>query len=274
MSLKQEKTHFDTFGFIVRRQLFDDQEMQRFCEWFDEGFDGKCGSWDGSGFSQTYCPGIGLHDGFTEHYLADPRLLDTLENLMGAGFVFMGSDAQRFNAETPWHRDTGKIPMEPASAHEYLMLKVVMYLDDLSDGHGCLSIMPGSHRKGCRDALQDVLRHDDQAIWADGVTAAGIGPDQVPGAVATRTRLGDIIFFNQRCFHSSWGGKRGRRYLAMTFGRKPTEAWQEQWIKHHSEADVKVHKLPLYPDALLATTNPRLRRLIDPLVEKGLCAMA
>ena len=267
MTPQQEKVHFDTFGFLVKRGLFGREQMERFSGWFDEGFDARCGPWDGSSYCQTYFPGLGLHEGFCDQFLGERRILDTLENLMGDGFQMLGSSGQRFTAETPWHRDTGTIPMEPADAAEYLVVKVIMYLDDLSEGPGSLSIMAGSHRKCCREALQDVLRVNDQPIWADGVTAAGIAPGTVPGAVATRTRPGDIVFFNQRAFHSSWGGKLGRRYLGMSFGRKPTEPWHGQWIRYHYEQNVKRHNAPLYPEALLKTDNPRLRRLIAFMVD-------
>ena len=269
MTPLQEKIHFDTFGFIVKRELFLSEEMERFSDWYNDGFDAKCGPWDGSGYSQSFVPGIGLHEGFCDQYLANPRLLDTLENLMGEGFLMLGSDAQRFTAETPWHRDTAEKPMEPESSVDFLILKVVMYLDDLSEGPGCLSIMPGSHHKDCHKALQNVLRDRDQPIWSGGVTGAGVPPNKVPGAVLTRTKPGDIIFFNQRCFHSSWGGWLGRRYLGMTFGQKPTEEWHVEWIAHDCEQSHKLHSAPPYSEWLVKTENRHLQKLIDFILDKG-----
>lgn len=268
MEPTQEKNHFETFGYVVKRGLFGRKEMESFSRWFDEGFEAKCGPWDGSGFSQMYMPGIGLHEGFCDHYLADPRLLDTLENVMGEGFLMLSSDAQRL-AETPWHRDIVEKPMEPEASYEFLILKVVMYLDDLSEGGGCLRIMPGSHHKGWREALQDVLRDRDEPIWFDGVTAAGVRPSEIPGAVPTQTRPGDIIFFNERCFHSSWGGRLGRRYLGMSFCQKPTRHWHVERIIDDCEQHEKRFSATQYSEALLKTENPRLRKLIDFVLDKG-----
>ena len=43
MTPEQEKVHFDTFGFIIKRSLFSPKEMEMFSRWFDEGCDAKCG---------------------------------------------------------------------------------------------------------------------------------------------------------------------------------------------------------------------------------------
>ena len=268
MTPQEEKTHFDTFGFLIKRQLFSAEEMARYSRWYDEGFDAACGSYKGSSFSQMYTPGIGLHPGFCDEYLDDTRILGTLENLMGPDYLMDGSNAVRFSADTPWHQDI-IIPMELGRQEDFLAIKAVMYLDDLSSGPGSLQIIPTSHRRGVREALQLVLRidHGQNPIWADGLIAAGLPPTEVPGAVATRTRPGDIIFFNEKCFHSSWSGNVGRRYLGMNFVDRPTEPWHAQWLAYYSGQAFEGPHPPRYPDELLATTKPHLRRLIDYMIE-------
>ena len=270
MNQQQEKVHFDTFGFLVKRGLFSPDRMHRYSRWYDDGFDAACGPYDGTGHSQMLVPGIGLHPGFCDDYLADPRIGATLANLMGPGFLLAGSDAQRFRADTPWHQDSVN-PTESRGAGEYLMLKVAMYLDDLSEQPGCLQIIPGSHVEGFGQVLRRTLRPQDKPIWADGLTPAGIGPIEVPGAVALRTRPGDIIFFDQECFHCSWGGQRGRRILAMTFAQRPTANWHVQWLVEHATSEVKSSAFAgsLYPRHLTATRRPELRSMIQFLTDKG-----
>ena len=46
MTPQEEKVHFDTFGFIIKRRLFGPEEMQNFSHWFDEGCDAQCGSFN------------------------------------------------------------------------------------------------------------------------------------------------------------------------------------------------------------------------------------
>ena len=36
MTPEEEKVHFDTFGFIIRRGLFGPEEMQKFSHWFEK----------------------------------------------------------------------------------------------------------------------------------------------------------------------------------------------------------------------------------------------
>ena len=268
MTPEQEKIHFETFGFVVKRQLFKPEEMARFSRWYDEGFDAACGPYDGTGYSQSYTPGIGLHPGFCEHYLDDSRILDALDNLMGPGFLFVGSDAQRFAGDTPWHQDA-IIPMEVGREDEFLMLKAIMYLDDASAGPGSLQIIPYSHRRGLRESLRQVLRIEDgtNPIWAGGMTAAGVPPQEVPGAVAVRTRPGDIVFFNHKCFHSSWGGKTGRRYQGMNFAAQPTKPWHVKWLSYNLRQGGKVSLSNRFPEPLLKTKKPHLRRLVDFVLE-------
>ena len=155
MTPDEEKVHFDTFGFIVRRGLFGAEKMQKFSDWFDEGCDAQCGPFAGE--RQMGYPGLSIHEGFCHHYLDDPRILDTLENLMGEDFMLVASDAQRHSGNSHWHQDTA-IPMEEGKAGEYLMLKVIMYLDDHSEGPGCLWVLPGSHKRGYAESIRVVDR--------------------------------------------------------------------------------------------------------------------
>ena len=154
MTPEEEKVHFDTFGFIIRRGLFGPEEMQKFSHWFDEGCDAQCGPFTGE--RQMGYPGLSIHEGSAITTLMTPRILDTLENLMGEDFMLVASDAQRHSGNSHWHQDT-VIPMEEGKASEYLMLKVIMYLDDHSEGPGCLWVLPGSHRRGYAESIRGLI---------------------------------------------------------------------------------------------------------------------
>ena len=268
MTPEQEKVHFDTFGFIIKRSLFSPKEMEMFSRWFDEGCDAKCGPFVGAG--QMGYPGLGIHEGFCHHYLDNPCIMDTLDNLMGEGFQLVASDAQRHGGNTSWHQDTA-IPMEAGKEIEYLMLKVIMYLDDHSDGPGCLWLLPGTHRRGYGEALR-AMTTKGNPIDADALTPAGVPPMDIPGAIATNTRPGDIIFFNQKLGHSSWGGQPGRRFLGITFGGKPTEDWQVEWLVNHGEQwkhSCSNETNTQFPEHLVKTAGPRRRELIEFMHSRG-----
>ena len=245
MTPEQEKVHFDTFGFIIKRSLFSPEEMEVFSRWFDEGCDAVCGPFAGAG--QMGYPGLSIHEGFCSHYLDDPRVMDRLENLMGEGFQLIASDAQRHGGNSSWHQDT-VIPMESGKETEYLMLKVIMYLDDHSEGPGCLWLLPGTHRRGYGEALR-------------GLTTLG-----------NPTDADAIIFFNQKLGHSSWGGQPGRRFLGLTFGAKPTEDWQVEWLVHHGEQwkhSCANERNSQFPDHLVNSAGPRRSALIEFMHSRG-----
>lgn len=268
MTPKQEKVHFDTFGFIIKRSLFSAEEMEQFSRWFDEGCDAVCGPFVGTG--QMGYPGLSIHAGFCDQFLDDPRIMDRLETLMGDGFQLIASDAQRHGGNSSWHQDT-VIPMEAGKPTEYLVLKVIMYLDDHSEGPGCLWLLPGTHRRGYGDALRGLITMGNPSD-ADALTPAGVPPTQLPGAIATNTRPGDIIFFNQKLGHSSWGGKPGRRFLGLTFGAKPIEDWQIEWLVHHGEQwkhSCANERNSQFPDHLVKSAGARRRALIEFMHSRG-----
>ena len=148
--------------------------------------------------------------------------------------MLVASDAQRHSGNSHWHQDT-VIPMEEGKPSEYLMLKVVIYLDDHSEGPGCLWVLPGSHKRGYAESIRALMGmgNPTDSRYVDLQPVCRQPP--FPGAVPTKTRPGDIIFFNQKLAHSSWGGQPGRRFLGLTFGAKPTEDWQVEWLVHHGE---------------------------------------
>ena len=55
------------------------------------------------------------------------------------------------------------------------------------------------------------------------------GPD-VPG-FAIESQPGDVIVFNQLCWHSAWGGRAGRRMLALSLVSRPTTDEQVEYLK-------------------------------------------
>lgn len=242
--------------------------MEDLSRGFDEGFSRYHGPIEEE--RQFIESGLQIYKGLCTTYLDDPRILDTLEHLMGEGFVLYASDAQRGIGDRKWHHDS-TIPMEEGKPDDYLMLKVQMYPDDLSAGPGSLSVLPGSHTKGYGAALR--------AVWSikspeDPTTPTPMGafPHEVPGAVQIRTRPGDIIFFNQKLAHSSWGGHKGRRFLGMTFGAKPTADWHLEWMIGHADRWQKVcmnDAKTQFPEHLVENASPRLKPAIEPLYSRG-----
>ena len=83
---------------------------------------------------------------------------------------------------------------------------------------------------------------------------------------------GDVVFFNQKLAHSSWGGSSGRRFLGVTLGEKPTEDYHLEWIMQHAnrwkEACMNDSKTQ-FPEPLTEHSSPRLRKALDYLYSRG-----
>ena len=94
---------------------------------------------------------------------------------------------------TPWHQDTGVVLPE---ADETEMLTVWFPLTDATIEHGCLAVLPGSHRRG--------LMHHCPSVW-------GL---EVPESIQNRAdtvplpmRRGDVLFLTRMSCHSSLANK-------------------------------------------------------------------
>ncbi len=139
--------------------------------------------------------------------LVHPHLLDAVESVIG-GEIYSNpvqhvriKSPERLGAReeatgrtkmgaTNWHQDNGVVlPV----ADESDILTVWFSLSDAREEHGCLQVIPKSHRLG-------LLTH----------CPAGPGGLEIPERVASRddalslpTRRGDVIFLTKKTIHSS-----------------------------------------------------------------------
>ena len=85
-------------------------------------------------------------------------------------------------------------------------LKLAFYLDPLDAATGCVRLLPGSHRNN------SPWRADN---GMELTKALGISPAEVPGQVAVHTQPGDLVCFNHKTFHASFGGGKRRRMFTV-----------------------------------------------------------
>ena len=67
---------------------------------------------------------------------------------------------------------------------------------------GALRLIPGSHKKALHDALRENLNE------------LGLEICDVPGYVC-KSEPGDVVAFDMRCWHASWGGSEDRRMCTV-----------------------------------------------------------
>lgn len=185
--------------------------------------------------------------------LDDARIMDLVSSALGSPCVFYGgSSGHLFAGNTRWHFDGGKVGWAP--------LTMALYLDPLEEGTGCLSVLPGSHRE---ELHSQTRRRVDVGLL-----------DVHSPRWSRRTPLpsnpGDVVLFDHAVYHSSWGGRRGRRMLSISFAPTPGDQGQRDTLmKLASGRKPWKQGYRLYSEALLREAGEPCRSAIGPLIEAG-----
>jgi hypothetical protein len=141
--------------------------------------------------------------------LEHPRMTAVCEALLGPGYGLFGSDGNYYSGDTGWHSDAfAQWPDKSTARH----LKVALYLDALTRDSGALRVIPGSHWEG--DRFCDLLQRE-LPEWIPERALTMPGRD-VP-ATAIESRPGDLVCFDHRIKHASFGGANSRRMFTLNW---------------------------------------------------------
>ncbi|MBM7789632.1 phytanoyl-CoA dioxygenase family protein [Tenggerimyces flavus] len=263
MLTDQQKLHFETFGFLVRKQLFTPEEMAVVSQQFDEVLEQDRQGREFPGEKRQGVMGFVEQRPELSKLVEDDRIFEALEDLLGREFVWIGSDGNLYVGDTHWH---------PDASNSYPRIKVAFYLDPVEKDSGCLRVIPGSHRATLHDRLKEQHPTDE----------ANESPYGVPGseipAFPLESKPGDVVFFNQNLWHSSWGGRTGRRMFTLNVGGKPTSEEQYEYLRQMHETNrskfIKTMQFTqtdrVYTDSFLQSESPRIRGMVAELVKLGL----
>jgi ectoine hydroxylase-related dioxygenase (phytanoyl-CoA dioxygenase family) len=160
-----------------------------------------------------------------------------------------------------WHSDNGRIELP------YETLKTAIYLDPVGPDTGCLRVIPGSHRSRLHEDLRSMR---DDSSWSQ-------VPEREIPSVALASEPGDVVFFNHRTYHASFGGSVGRRMFTMNFAAAPTTREAKEHLRQVYEFNINEQRtimggddVRIYDDAFLHSEHPRLQQLAEPLIAMGL----
>lgn len=296
---ERERTFFHTFGYLVLPGFFTSDEVAVMSEEYERSLEAT---------QPLYAAPIGVrgqvnwsnirdHTPFLADALEHERLCGAAEALLGDDAVGVMSNGNCFSGQfTEWHCDTSVSPFRSA--------KFVAYLEPLDGQSGALRVLPGSHHSPWHNDLYAVIGAKalpTQTGNPEDASAAGRAPFAVPEvpAQACVTRPGDVIVFDLRVWHASWGGSPRRRMCSFTyFGAGRTEEErdglrrvgaqlrkeslyrelrrQREWMRATSSslADENRTPAPQYSPAWLANTagSERRARWIDELQDWGMVA--
>ncbi len=137
--------------------------------------------------------GLAGRSAFFRHLVADERLLDVLEVIMGANIEFLSDKVVFKNFKTdfpsPWHQDW-------PYWHGSHKLSVWVALDDAGADNGCLKLLSGSHKQ--------VAIHDGDASDDLGFNnRLKVGAVDESQAFTAEIEAGGAVFFHDLTLHAS-----------------------------------------------------------------------
>ena len=251
MITPEQKAFFHTFGFIHLAQQFSTAEMDAVALEADELWEKQRGGWP-LGENQNIQEMVEKGPVMTR-LVEDDRIWGAVEAFLGPGFLWNGSEGNlSFSAEHEWHTDRANEPH--ATTYSFHL-----YLDPVRADTGCLRVIPGSHKPPLHDSLYPDRRPESgQNAMAD----FGVGGTEIPG-LAVESDPGDIVFFSQKIYHSVFGKQPGRRYLKLRFVAPPETDEQIASLMRYGRRN----RIYRPDDAFLSSDRPRIRAMVDPLLD-------
>ena len=203
---------FNTFGFVVMKNVFSQEEMKVIQREFDTKA-AEASSYEK--FTGLKTQNFNMMGGTTPFYaslLEDPRFLDAAKQMYGEVLAH-GADANRYVGNTYWHYDAG--------SYEGSGVKFAIYLQPVDANTGALRVIPGSHKRPWFDDLDKkpplryawVRLNNDQAEDTKVI-------ESIPSFVCKSTP-GDVVAFDMRIYHASVGGSSDRHHCTLVYRNYP-----------------------------------------------------
>jgi len=211
---KEQIRQFETFGFLVRRQVFNAEEMAGINDEFsrrrltilaqlDPEEKENFRSWP---IRNSELP-------FISSLPEDPRIYGPSEQLTGEDSVLFQSNCNSYGVDTNWHSDS--------KDRHLRLIKNVMYLQPTTTERGALRLIPGSHKSPLYDELVriglDLYVKDQGSYFLKDSEFSG---SDIPCYIFSSSP-GDIIIFNQNTWHAVYGTFEYRRTCTFNFIRNP-----------------------------------------------------
>jgi len=136
------------------------------------------------------CHNVQFHCAAFSRLICDPRLTDRVADLIGPNVqlhhtkLFIKPPEK--GAPFPMHQDVPYFPHE-----RHTMMAAIIHFDDAPIEKGCVRVVPGSHKLGPLEHLDDGGHH------------LPIEQYPVDGATPCPARAGDVLFFSYLTIHGS-----------------------------------------------------------------------
>ncbi len=146
---------------------------------------------------------------FLTDLVSHPRLLDTVEDLIGPNILCWGSSFFQKEADdktfVSWHQDSTYYGLEPPNT-----CTAWIAISEASIASGCMRFLPGSHNKG-------VFSHEELKSSANllsrGQTVNGIDESK---AIHVPLKAGQFSFHKEDCLHASHPNTTNDRRIGLS----------------------------------------------------------
>ncbi|MCZ6676670.1 MAG: phytanoyl-CoA dioxygenase family protein [Candidatus Poribacteria bacterium] len=249
-----QKQYFETFGFLVLRQLFTPEEVDTIRRESDEILlENRQGKPFPGEKRQAMIPFFERSPLLTQ-FIEDDRIYMLGEDLLGPDFILNATEGNLHVADTAWH---GGGPEPEPVPH----IKIAFYLEPNTKETGALRVIPGSHKPEFRKRLQPLTeQYSDSTVMPFGVSGADLP------SLAIESQPGDVIIFPESLWHASFGGPPGRSQHAINFMANPVTDKQTDYIRGLYESwNYSLHP----PEQIVNSDSPRLRQMVAKLVALG-----
>ncbi|MBI4552346.1 MAG: phytanoyl-CoA dioxygenase family protein [Candidatus Latescibacteria bacterium] len=256
MLTEEQVIRFQTFGFLIFRQLFSPDELRTIDAEFTHALESAYHHAPFDGTRRHWVPMMGPETPFFASLLEDPRFCEATEQLYGDDAIGIIVDANRYVGNTGWHPDTG-------SLHQF-GVKFAFYLEPVGAETGALRVIPGSHHQPFHDILKQNMSQTKLEVR------------DVPACVC-ESEPGDVVAFDLRVWHASYGGSNDRRMCTLVYYHNPETPEQEEVTRKQAENNIKTPAHfnrpndPIYDSHWVANPqrNPKRQRWINRMQELG-----
>ena len=218
MLTEEQIFYFNTFGFIILRQVFTPEELNTINREVMQRMETAYQHLPFDGSARHWVPMLEKETPFFAGLLEDPRFCEAAEQLYGEDIFGIASDANRYVGDTRWHPDT-------RSAHQY-GIKFAFYLKPVGAETGALRVIPGSHKQPFHDELRQARAEDRLDL------------NTVPAFVC-ESEPGDVVGFDLRLWHASIGGGIDRRMCTLVYYNSPKNEDEDKVTREQARSNAE-----------------------------------
>ena len=233
----QQISYFKTFGFLKFPGLFA-KEVNLIDNAFEQIYanvvaEDPSKKHDDKRRSELGADFVGQSEYLTS-LIGDPRVGGIAGSVLGDDCNYASGVGTHYVGLTAWHSDRCDEGWGPDKIDEawfpgrcggkpHLTVNIAFHLDPLTRDTGCLRVIPGSYNSGDqysesvhKVSAKSAYVDNSQELW-------GIDGNEVP-AFPLEVEPGDVLMFDMRIKHASFGGSTRRRGIMYFFEERYEEA--------------------------------------------------